>query len=81
VLLLHRRLPTPAVLAGMTAALALGRLEADLVAVEARRHLEPVRVVRSEPAVQATRTVGEQPRPVPTLGSYDSLLTPLEISA
>ena len=38
VLLLHRGLPTHAVLAGMTAALAADRLDADLVAVEARRH-------------------------------------------
>jgi len=84
VLLLHRRLPTQAVLAGMAAALTLGRLEADLVAVEARRHLEPVRLTAdaaAQAAAGAAHQVGEQPRPVPTLRGYDSLLTPLEASA
>ena len=43
VLLLHRNLPSAAVLAGMTAAIALNRLDADLVAVEARRHHDSTR--------------------------------------
>ena len=32
-------------------------------------------------SVEPARQVGEQPRPVPTLGDYDSLLAPLEVSA
>jgi transposase len=38
VLLLHRRLPEPAVLAGIRAALAAGAVSADAVAIEARKH-------------------------------------------
>jgi hypothetical protein len=38
VLLLHRRMPPPAVIAGMRAALAAGSCSADVVAVEARKH-------------------------------------------
>jgi transposase len=37
VLLLHRRLPAPAVLAGVTAALAAGSTSPDVVAIEARK--------------------------------------------
>lgn len=81
-LLLHRRLPTHAVLAGTTAAVALGRLDPELVAVEARRHLEPARAGTSAVTVVPTaRDDGEQQRPALTLRSYDSLLAPLEPSA
>ena len=47
VLLLHRTLPAEAVIAGINAALAPGRCDPDLVAVEARRasHPEPCRRV------------------------------------
>jgi hypothetical protein len=38
VLLLHRRLPEIAVLAGIRAALAAGAVSADAVAIEARKH-------------------------------------------
>ena len=38
VLLLHRRMPAPQVIAGMTAALAAGSCSPDVVAVEARKH-------------------------------------------
>jgi hypothetical protein len=38
VLLLHRRLPATAVLAGITAALTAGSVSADVVAIEARKH-------------------------------------------
>lgn len=51
ILLLHRTLPAAAIAAGMTAALQGDRVDADLVAVEARRHLEPTTV---ESAVTAT---------------------------
>ena len=53
VLLLHRTLPTEAVLAGIDAAVAAGRCDPDLVAVEARRHLDsgrPAAVVPDVPA-------------------------------
>ena len=52
VLLLHRSMPAAAVAAGMAAALDGDRIDADLVAVEARRHLEII------PATQLTTTVG-----------------------
>ena len=42
VLLLHRTLPAGAVEAGMAAALGCDRIDADLVAVAARRHLDEV---------------------------------------
>jgi transposase len=38
VLLLHRRLPEPAVLAGIRAAVSAGAVSADAVAIEARKH-------------------------------------------
>jgi len=40
VLLLHRSLPDQAVIAGITAALTVGAVSADVVAVEARRHAD-----------------------------------------
>ncbi len=79
VLLLHRTLPREAVLAGMDAALRLERLDADLVAVEARRHLEPAkpsndrRSALTREATSSLEVVGE--RPPPTLHGYDTLLT------
>jgi transposase len=79
VLLLHRRLPTQAVLAAMATAVGLGRCEADLVAVEARRHLEPTRPAAA--AGEGVSGTGEHHRPAPSLGGYDSLLTPLAASA
>ena len=41
VLLLHRSLPTDRVVAGMTAALSVGSIDPDVVAIEARRQGEP----------------------------------------
>ncbi len=72
VLLLHRTLPTEAVLAGMAAALAGGRCEPDLVAVEARRYLDNGRGAPPVPAASAG--VPAEERPVPTLQGYDELL-------
>ena len=67
VLLLHRTLPTGAVLSGIDAALRLGSTSPDVVAVEARRQHD---------ADAAPRTVepvaGE--RPAPSLAGYDALL-------
>ncbi|MFJ9953590.1 hypothetical protein [Kitasatospora sp. NPDC091207] len=55
VLLLHRRLPAEAVLAGMNAVLEAGSVSPDLVAIEARRALAagdgPAPVVIAPPAV------------------------------
>jgi hypothetical protein len=75
VLLLHRVLPAPALLAGMTAAQRLSRFEPDLVAVEARRLLQTAVPAQIRPAtpLPAAAQAAEQ-RPTPTLGGYDSLL-------
>ena len=72
VLLLHRTLPTEAVLGGIDGALAAGRCDPDLVAVQARRHLDTARAVVSVPPVPATVPIDE--RPTPTLHGYDELL-------
>ena len=83
VLLLHRRLPTEAVLTAMATAVRMGRCEADLVAVEARRHLEPTppTSVVHDGGVDAALDAGGQHRRAPTLGGYDALLAPLAASA
>jgi IstB-like ATP binding protein len=70
VLLLHRTLPTHAVIAGMNAALKLGSLDPDLVAVEGRHTLQaetpaPVPLPAAVAAVAAIR------RPTPSLAGYD----------
>ena len=72
VLLLHRTLPTEAVLAGIDAAVAAGRCDPDLVAVQARRHLDRGRPAAVVPQVPAAAGVDD--RPVPTLDGYDDLL-------
>jgi hypothetical protein len=86
VLLLHRGLPTQAVLAGMTAVLAADRLDADLVAVEARRHhdrrpaaADKIATDNAAPAAAAGGQQGVigvvcQQRPAPDLSVYDGLL-------
>lgn len=70
VLLLHRSLPAGAVVAGMTAALRIDSVDPDVVAVEARRSLEPTTV----PAVVVPIGARLAHRPAPTLSSYDELL-------
>ena len=89
VLLLHRRLPDAQVIAGITAALAAGACAADVVAVEARKHvpaagasqaawpaLQPPR--RSAAAViTLPRRDGGLPadrRSAPSVAAYDQLL-------
>lgn len=67
VLLLHRSLPAERVAAGMTAALSVGSVDPDVVAIEARRHGEPVAPVIPIGARHATR-------PAPVLNPYDDLL-------
>jgi len=71
VLLLHRSLPAGAVVAGMTAAMTIGSVDPDVVAVEARRSLEPA----DRPAVVAPIGARLAHRPAPTLGRYDELLS------
>ena len=76
VLLLHRRLPTHAVIAGMSAAMELGNLDPDLVAVEARHalHAETVAPASVPLPVAVAPTAGVL-RPAPSLVGYDQLLT------
>ena len=73
VLLLHRTLPTEAVQAGIDAALSIGSCNPDLVAVEARRHLDTRRRPAAPSPIPAAAAVLDQ-RPVPTLHGYDELL-------
>jgi hypothetical protein len=75
VLLLHRTLPTSAVVAGMEAALALNNFDADLVAVQARRST----LAHATPTVPVAlpSTAGPHAavhRPAPSLAGYDQLL-------
>jgi len=86
VLLLHRALPAAAVLAGMDAALTVDHIDANLVAVQARRHLEGARAQATETAAAAVDAVFDRlgqvvpigaradARPAPTLAGYDDLL-------
>jgi len=78
VLLLHRTQPRHAVLAGMEASLRLDRLDADLVAVEARRHLEPAQASSHTGSGPTTAGNGAgdavRDRPPPSLLGYDALL-------
>ncbi len=69
VLLIQRRLPAAAVIAAMDAALVVGNVDPEVVAIEARR------VMSGTPAsvVPITTTIG-QTRPVPSLERYDILL-------
>lgn len=72
VLLLHRTLDTADVLAGIQAALAIGSVNPDVVAVQARHagaHPTAGQVVPLAPRL-TTDT-----RPTPTLHAYDDLLT------
>jgi hypothetical protein len=71
-LLLHRTLPVMAVTAAMDAALLAKRFDADLVAVDARRHIDAARPV---PAVAAPARGSGETRPLPSLHGYDDLLT------
>jgi transposase len=48
VLLLHRRLPRDAVLAGIRAALAAGSVSADVVAIEARKHISTADITTAD---------------------------------
>jgi hypothetical protein len=69
VLLLHRTMTTDAVVAGMERTMSTSSVDAEVVAVEARRSLgRPIMV----PVADQTLTAFD--RPVPTLSGYDDLL-------
>ena len=61
VLLLHRRLRRDAVLAGIRAALAAGSVSADVVAIEARKHLATANIITANAVTGAK--VGEPAAP------------------
>ena len=86
VLLLHRHLTDAQVTAGIRAALAVGALTADVVAIEARKH--PAAERRAMPGRRSVLTLPERPaeparagrcpadvRPLPSVAAYDELLT------
>jgi hypothetical protein len=89
VLLLHRRLGDQAVLAGIRAALDVGSVAPDVVAIEARkagphtpaRPARPAPVPRRSPAAVVTLQARQQAaalppdaRPAPSVADYDQLL-------
>jgi len=84
VLLLHRHHAHTDVIAGITAALAVGAVSPDVVAVETRRHGQQATAAAAGPVVvslQARRLAeltDQLPldlRPPPSVAAYDSLLT------
>jgi transposase len=77
VLLLHRTMDAETLQVGMTGALLLGRFDADLVAVEARR-ATGVSAAQLPPPVPLPATAAPAAslqRATPSLGGYDDLLT------
>lgn len=89
VLLLHRRLSREAVLAGIRAAIAVGSVSADVVAIEARKHAAVTHETDSVPRAPVPRrspaaliTLGARrqaalptdARPAPSVRDYDQLL-------
>jgi hypothetical protein len=88
VLLLHRHHTHADAVAGITAALTVGAVSPDVVAVETRKHAQqqadPVASASGDPVVVslAARRLAEltdhlptDSRPMPTVTAYDSLLT------
>jgi hypothetical protein len=75
-LLLHRTMPAHAVLAGMAAAIASGRHDPDLVAVEARSHLTgpPTSCAVTLPALAPSAARADTDRTAPSLLGYDDLM-------
>jgi transposase len=79
VLLLHRHLDRPAVLAGITAALSVGSTASDVVALEARKATEHHNTDAGDRQVvvladHRPSNVPTDSRPLPTVDQYDSLL-------
>lgn len=90
VLLLHRRLPAPAVLAGMAAAMSVGSTSPDVVAIEARKAHHDTQagdhdaVAGDEGLAELIgQSAGSPPaalwpqdtRPMPSVAAYDQLLS------
>lgn len=81
VLLLHRHLDRADVLAGISAALSVGSVNADVVALEARRAAEQRAGLGSPPGCDGTqvlrlaehRLIADE-RPLPSVAPYDTLL-------
>lgn len=69
VLLLHRRVAAPVVIGAMAAALAIGSVDPEIVAIEARR-IEGRRPAEVIPIGTGARDI----RPAPRLDGYDALL-------
>jgi transposase len=70
VLLLHRHLTAAAVAAGMTAALAVGSVDVEVVEIEARRQVED----RDAVVIPFGEHLARFDRPTPSLTRYDTLL-------
>jgi transposase len=84
VLLLHRHHAHADVVAGITAALGVGAVSADVVAVETRRHAQQQSTPAAGPVVvslearrlaELTDQLPLDLRPPPSVAAYDSLLT------
>ena len=90
VLLLHRHLPAEDVIAGITAALRVGSVSPDVVAVEARKSVHPdgpvplglilprivdLRARRAEADAEVPAELPTDRRPLPSVAPYDDLLT------
>jgi len=75
VLLLHRTMSDAAVRAGMEAALDIGSVDADVVAVEARRSLQPGTDPLPVPVPPGAIPAAAIQRAAPSLSGYDQLLT------
>jgi len=69
VLLAHRRLPAPAMRAGLRAALAAGTVDPEIVVVEARRTADP-----ADTTVVPIGELARFDRPTPSIAHYDQLL-------
>jgi hypothetical protein len=71
VLLLQRRMPAAVVTEAMDAALSIGSVDVEVVAIEARRIAER----RPAAPIVPIGTGGRDVRPLPRLDGYDSLLS------
>lgn len=72
VLLAHRTVPTPALIAAMTTAVQTGMVDPQVVLIEARRH-SPSCITHD--TVAPIGAWSRYDRPAPTLTGYDALLT------
>lgn len=69
VLLLHRTIPTDALLAGIERARSAGSIDPAVIAIEARRSTEPIATV-----VPIGEGLSRFDRPAPSIADYDDLL-------